>query len=418
MSAAPGEGTLLCLEPIGGIAGDMLLAALLHLGESLGRLPELRRALEGGIAALAAAAGPGALDLHDVRVETSEVFVSGIRAFQVEVVVPESTKANEPGHRAWRTIKDLLGRAAIPERARTRALAAFARLAEAEGQVHGIAPDEVWFHEVGAVDAIVDLTGAALLLDVLAPADIVCLPPPAGGGMGRSAHGQIPLPAPATLNLMTGRTLRPSGDGERTTPTGAALVAALTTEALALPELTVLGAGYGAGSKRWGDAPNLLRATLGRRPQPPAHDGEPLFQLEANLDDLSPQLLAVALQALLDAGARDAWIAPVLMKKGRPGQVLCALAGQSARAAVEAAFFRETTTLGVRAFRAERTVLERRFAEVPTRYGPVRIKLGLLGGSELTATPEFEDCAAAARAHGVSVREVIAAAITAWRGAV
>ena len=409
---------MLCLEPIGGVAGDMLLAALLHLGESLGRLPELEQELEQGLKALAEAAGPGAIDLAGVRVETTIASVSGIRSFHVEVVVPESTQANEPGHRSWRVIRDLLGRAALPERARSYALAAFSRLAVAEGQVHGIAADDVWFHEVGAVDAIVDLTGAALLLARLAPSSIVSLPPPAGGGIGRSAHGQIPLPAPATLQLMTGRTLRPSGDGERTTPTGAALLTALTTEALALPERTVLGVGYGAGTKRWSDAPNLLRATLGRPTAAPSNDPEPLFQLEANLDDLSPQLLAVALQALLDAGARDAWNAPVLMKKGRPGQVLCALAGQSARAAVEAAFFLETTTLGVRAFRAERTVLERRFAEVPTRYGPVRIKLGLLGGSELTATPEFEDCAAAARAHGVSVREVIAAAITAWRGAV
>jgi uncharacterized protein (TIGR00299 family) protein len=267
---------------------------------------------------------------------------------------------------------------------------------------------------VGAIDSIVDIVGSALLLDALAPARVYCLPPPSGGGVGHSAHGPIPLPAPATLEVLRGRPLRPSGAGERTTPTGAALVAAWTEPAAAIPELSVTSLGYGAGSKRWDDAPNVLRALLGTRPAA-AHEDEALVQLECNLDDASPQILAVALEAALAAGALDAWIAPVTMKKGRPGHLLGALVAAGARAAVEAALFRETSTLGLRAHAVERSVLERELVEVQTAYGPVRVKLGRRGGELLNAAPEFEDCRSAAAQHGVAVKEVIVAALAAFR---
>ncbi len=417
---SPTTPTTLVLEPIGGAAGDMTLAALLHLGEALGRQDELRAALDSGLAALAAAAGPHAIDLAGVKVETTEAYVSGIRGLHVEVVVPERARASDSHHRPWKTIRALLTEARLPERARGFALATFERLAHAEGQVHGMEADDVEFHEVGSVDAIVDITGVALLLnalgDALGVAAVLALPPPAGGGIGRSAHGEIPLPAPATLQVLAGRSLRPSGPGERTTPTGAALLAALTLEAQGLPALPLLAIGYGAGTRRWLDAPNLLRASLYRGvPEgQPDHD-EALWQLETNLDDLTPQLLSVALAALLEAGAKDAWLVPVLMKKGRPGHLLAALVAGPRLAAVEAAFFRETPTLGVRRLRAERTTLERRFVEAETPWGKVRVKLGFAGGQISSATPEFEDCAALAREHGVAVREVVAAAAAAWR---
>jgi uncharacterized protein (TIGR00299 family) protein len=411
--------TTLVLEPIGGAAGDMTLAALLHLGEALGRQGGLRAALESGLAALAEAAGPFAVDLAGVQVETTEVFVSGIRSLHVEVVVPAAARASDSHHRPWKTIRALLTEARLPERARALALATFERLARAEGQVHGLPADDVEFHEVGSVDAIVDITGVALLIDALAEAcgvaAVLALPPPAGGGLGRSAHGEIPLPAPATLQVLAGRSLRPSGPGERTTPTGAALLAALTLEADALPALPLVAIGYGAGTRRWADAPNLMRASLYRGvPRGEAGDG-PLWQMETNLDDLTPQLLSVALAALLEAGAKDAWLCPVVMKKGRPGHLLAALVAEPQVAAVEAAFFRETPTLGVRRVRAERTTLERRFVEAETPWGKVRVKLGLAAGRVSSATPEFEDCAALARQHGVAVREVVAAAAAAWR---
>lgn len=403
---------VLVLEPIGGISGDMCLAALLHLGERLGRRAALEAALGAGLAALAEAAGPLAEDLAAVRVVPSPVEVAGVAALHVEVAVPPEVAAREPHHRPWSTIRGLLGRARLPEGARALALEAFRRLAEAEGRVHGVAPEEVEFHEVGALDSIVDVTGTALLVDALGAARVLCLPPPAGGGTIQSAHGVIPVPPPATLEVLRGRALKASGPGERTTPTGAAIVAAITAHADALPSLTVEGAGYGAGTRRWADAPNLLRAVLGREASAGAGS---VLQLEVNLDDLSPQLVAAALAALLEAGALDAWVAPVTMKKGRPGHLLAALCPEERRAALEEVLFRETSTLGVRAFRVERSVLERELAAVETPYGPVRVKVGRRGGAVLNAAPEYEDCAAAARAHGVAIKEVIAAALAAWR---
>lgn len=406
-------GTLV-LEPVGGIAGDMCIAALLHLAQKLGREGELRGALDEGLAHLAEAAGPGALDLRAVRVNARPVEVSGIAALHVEVEVPAEVAAHEPSHRPWRVIRDLLGRARLPEGARSRALRTFQLLAEAEGRVHDVSPEAVEFHEVGALDSIVDIAGVALLLEALAPARIVALPPPAGGGVGKSAHGHIPIPSPATLEVMRGRTLRPSGPGERTTPTGAALLAALTGHAAALPELSVRAAGYGAGTRRWEDAPNLLRAVLGDEPS----GGDGAFAslvLEANLDDLSPQLAAVALEAALEAGALDAWIAPIVMKKGRPGHLIGALVSEASRAAVEEALFRQTSTLGIRATRISRTVLARELVEVRTRYGPVRMKLGRAAFGLVNSAPEFEDCARAAREHKVPVKEVMAEAIAVFR---
>ncbi len=388
----------LVLEPIGGIAGDMLLAALLHLGAP-------RTALDDGLRALAAASGE--LDLVAVKVTARPAEVAGIRCLHVEVEAP----AESHQHRPFRVIRDLLQSAALPARARILALQAFTLLAEAEGRVHGVAPDDVEFHEVGALDSIADVVGNALLIDALGVDRIVALAPPAGGGTTRSAHGIIPLPAPATLEVLRGRSLRPSGAGERTTPTGAAMIAAWTEHVAALPELAIEGIGYGAGTRRWDDAPNVLRVVLGTS----VAQAEGAFVIEANLDDLSPQLAAVALEAALQAGALDVWVAPLTMKKGRPGHLLGALVPESAREAVQAALFRETTTLGVRSHRVERSVLTRELVEVQTAYGPVRIKLGRQGTRLLNAAPEFEDCARAAREHGVAVKEVMAAASAAFR---
>ncbi len=387
--------TTLALEPIGGIAGDMLIAALLHLGAP-------RPALDEGLRAL---------QLPGLAVEVREVDVSGVRALQVQVRAPDAAHV----HRPYSAVRDLIERALLPPRAKQLAQGAFAVLARAEATIHGVAPEAVEFHEVGAWDSIADVVGAALLVDALAPARVVALPPPSGSGTVRSAHGVMPVPAPATLEVLRGRALRPSGPGERTTPTGAAILAAWTEEALALPELVVEAIGYGAGTRRWDDAPNLLRAVLGKEVR--AQAGEAAWVLEANLDDLSPQLAAVALEAVLEAGAHDAWIAPVTMKKGRPGHLFGALASEAARAAVEAAIFRETSSLGVRRTRVERTVLDRELVEVPTAYGPVRMKVGRLHGRLLNAAPEFEDCRQAAGRHGVAVKEVMAAAIAAFRAA-
>jgi uncharacterized protein (TIGR00299 family) protein len=382
----------LALDPVGGIAGDMLIAALLHLGAP-------RAVLEEGLLKLGL----------PIEIAVQEVEVNGIGALQVEV----RGLAEDHVHRPWREIRALIDRAGLPASAARRAQEAFALLARAEGKIHGVAPEEVEFHEVGALDSIADVVGAALLIETLQIDRLVALPPPAGSGTIRSAHGIIPVPAPATLEVLRGRSVRPSGPGERTTPTGAALLAAWTEEAAALPEMSIEATGYGAGTKRWDDAPNLLRAVLGKT----AVQNEGAWVLETNLDDLSPQLMAVALEAALAAGALDAWIAPVTMKKGRPGHLFGVLCGDSARAAVEAVIFRETSTLGVRTTRVSRSILDRELVEVSTEYGKVRVKLGRSQGRLLNAQPEFEDCRQAAERYGVPVKEVQAAALSAFRRA-
>jgi hypothetical protein len=382
----------LALDPVGGIAGDMLIAALLHLGAP-------RAALDEGLRKLGL----------PIEVIAQEVAVNGIGALHVEVRGP----AEDHVHRPWKEIRALIDRAGLAPRVARRSQEAFALLARAEGKVHGVAPEEVEFHEVGALDSIADICGAALLVEALQVERIVALPPPAGSGTTRSAHGIIPVPAPATLEVLRGRTVRPSGPGERTTPTGAAVLAAWTEEVAALPEMSIEAAGYGAGKKRWDDAPNLLRAVLGETKA----QAEGAWVLETNLDDLSPQLISLALDAVLKAGALDAWIAPVTMKKGRPGHLFGALCSDAHRAAIEAVLFRETSTLGVRATRVSRTILDRELVEVTTPYGKVRVKLGRSKGQLLNAQPELEDCRQAAERHGVPVKEVQAAALSAFRRA-
>jgi pyridinium-3,5-bisthiocarboxylic acid mononucleotide nickel chelatase len=382
----------LALEPVGGIAGDMLIAALLHLGAP-------RSALDEGLRKLGL----------PLEIAVREVAVNGIGALQVEVRGP----AEEHSHRPFRDVRALIDASGLGKAVARRAQDAFALLALAEGKIHGVAPEEVEFHEVGALDSIADVVGAALLIEALQVERLVALPPPAGSGTTRSAHGLIPVPAPATLELLRGRSVRPSGPGERTTPTGAAMLAAWTEEVAALPEMRIEALGYGAGTKRWDDAPNLLRAVLGNS----VAQAEAAWVLEANLDDLSPQLAAFALQAALSAGALDAWIAPVTMKKGRPGHLFGVLCTESSRAAVEAVIFRETSTLGLRASRVSRSVLDRELVEVTTEYGKVSVKLGRSEGRLLNAQPEFEDCRKAAEQHGVPVKEVQAAALSAFRRA-
>jgi pyridinium-3,5-bisthiocarboxylic acid mononucleotide nickel chelatase len=384
----------LLLDPVGGIAGDMLLAALLHLGAP-------RAALDDGLRKLG---------LPGVTLEAREVTVAGIRALHVEVRAAPQPDA----HRPWRDVRDLIAQAHLPSRAEALAQSAFALLAAAEGRIHGVLPEEVEFHEVGAADSIVDVVGAALLVDALGFERILSLPPPAGSGTAQTAHGIMPVPAPATLEVLRGRTLRASGPGERTTPTGAAIVAAWTEEIAAFPELSVDRIGYGAGTKRWDDAPNLLRAVAGR--MAPKERGE-TWVLEANLDDLSPQLVAAALESVLAAGALDAWVAPVTMKKGRPGHLFGALTDGSTRAAVEAEIFKQTSTLGVRATRVERRILDREQVEVETPYGPLRVKIGRLAGAVVNVAPEFDDCRRAAERSGAALKEVMAAALSAFRGA-
>jgi len=384
---------LLYLEPVGGISGDMFLAAALDLGVSLAALEEGLRTLQ----------------LPDWRLVTTQGRRHGLTGVHLEVVVASAAPS---GHRPLSEILRLLAASQLPDRARARAAAVFQALGRVEASIHGVSVEAVEFHEVGAVDSILDVCGAALALEFLGDPDVYCAPIPLGSGTVQTAHGRMPVPAPATLELLEGLPVRFEGVGELTTPTGAALVRVLARVAPP-PPLVVQRVGYGVGTRELADRPNVLRATLGH----PSVDADAsTFVLEANLDDCSPQLLGHLLEQLLAAGALDAWVVPATMKKGRPGHLLGALVSAALREALVQLVLRESTTLGVRTFAVERTTLARHHVSVDTRYGPVRIKVGTLGAEALNAAPEYEDVRALAEVARVPVKQVWAEALAAyWR---
>jgi pyridinium-3,5-bisthiocarboxylic acid mononucleotide nickel chelatase len=385
---------LLFVEPVGGAAGDMFLAAALDLG-----VP--RAELE---AALATLAVPG------FRLEVTPAEAGGIVGTHVDVHV----EGPQPHHRALSEIQALVRGSGLAPRARDAAAALFERIGRAEAKVHGIALDDVHFHEVGAIDSIVDVCGAAVVMDLLGWPRAVARAPELGQGFVKTAHGLLPVPPPAVLELLRGVPVQPGGPvGEAVTPTGAALLAGLCEVGVAPPAFTPIRVGYGVGTRRWPDRPNVLRLTLGEVTGAEARTT--IHQLELNLDDCPGQLVARAIEAALAAGALDAWAAPCTMKKGRPGIVLAALATGESRERVARALLSETTSLGLRFWPVDRVELERELVEVATGYGPVRVKVGRLGGEVLGAHPEYEDCAARGREKGVPVKEVMAAAMAAWR---
>lgn len=383
---------ILYLEPVGGIAGDMFLAAGLDLGVQ----PQaLEQALRG-------------LGVPGWRLEVDSAVRHAIRGTHVDVVLEQ----HEPHpHRSLADIQRLIHAApTLPPRARERALAVFQAIGEAEAQVHGVPVESIHFHEVGAVDSIVDVCGAAVVLELLGNPEVYAAPPPLGSGTIRVAHGHMPIPVPATLELLREVPVRFEGVGELTTPTGAALLKVLTRVQPPPPDFIVERVGYGVGTKDFKDRPNVLRASLGRA-QARAEEG--LWEVAANLDDSTPQLLGYLVERLLGLGALDAWVVPAVMKKGRPGHVLTALVEGARKQALEEALVRESTTLGARSHRVERLALERDWVEVDTPWGRVRVKRGLRGGEVLNAHPEFEDCRRVAEAAGVPLKQVLAAALAA-----
>jgi uncharacterized protein (TIGR00299 family) protein len=416
------RGGLLHLDCAAGIAGDMAVGALVDLG-----VPEsvVRDAL-------------AALPLDGYRVRFSRVRRGALMGTRFAVEVDAASGGGHHGHqggaaasphhhpeqpaaasghahRHYAAIRSLIEGSALAGPVRARAVAIFDHIAAVEARLHGVTVDAVAFHEVGAVDSIVDIVATAAALDFLAPLRVTAGTVPLGHGTIDTAHGRLPLPSPATLELLAGAPVEDGGSPfELTTPTGAAILAASVQAFGTLPAMEVAAVGWGAGSRELPDRPNLLRAIVGR---PLDHSGvapgELCLVIEANLDDMSPELLAPLIGDLLAAGARDAWVTATVMKKGRPGWVVSALCDPPARAAVEQAFFAGSSTIGVRRHPVERTVLPRRVVEVQTPFGAVRVKVSGSGPSE-NAAPEMDDCARLAAAHGVPRRRVHAEALAAW----
>ena len=405
---------VLYFDCFSGISGDMSLAAFVDLG-----LPEehLRSELEKlGLPGWRLQFTPGAK--HGIGGTRADV---DLLAVPLENAPPSlSPRGSGTAHRAYRDIRNLIEKSILPKGTKDRALSIFSLLAGAEAKVHGTEPDEVVFHEVGAVDSIVDIVGAAICLEYFAPDRILCSSVELGGGFARCAHGLIPVPAPAVAELLQGVPVK-SGAApfETTTPTGAAILASCVDEFTDDRRFAIVRTAYGVGHRDM-EIPNLLRLFLGEAPAPefraldpipgsaaePSLPSAPGIVIECNIDDMSPELHGFLFDRLLGAGAQDVWLTPIVMKKSRPAITLSVLCAPELEASLAGLIFRETTTLGYRRYAVEKIALERRISILRSGLGDLRVKTASLDGKPLKSKPEYEDLCRIAGETGLPLREV------------
>jgi len=384
-------GTVAWFHCFSGIAGDMALGALIDAGADV---DEIRTVLK-------------RLPVDGWAIETELVLRAGIAGTKVHVHTE-----SDPPSRTAAEVAAIVAAAELPDRVHRRALLTFRALAEAEGRLHRQPPESVHFHEVGALDAIVDVVGTCAALDILGVDEVAASPVADGTGIVRAAHGDLPVPVPAVVELLRGApTYGLDIARELTTPTGAALLAANVVQWGPMPAMVVAASGYGAGSAELDERPNLTRVLLGPRSDSEGRvPGQPVVLLEANVDDVTGETLAFTIDALLDAGAHDAWVTPMVMKKGRPAHTVSVLVDPGDAAAVRAVLVRETGTMGVRGTTLERWPQSRTFDEVDVDGHPIRVKV-VAGRAKV----EHDDAAAAARALGLPLREVVRRAEAAHR---
>jgi len=400
-----------------GAAGDMILGALVDAGVPFEKL-------ESELAGLA---------LAGYRLERAEVMKAGFRATKVHVHLdgyeegpgyfrrlpdPEGQHEHSPaGHRGLGEILGILERSRLTPVVRDMASRVFRRLAEAEARVHGTTPERVQFHDVGAIDAIVDVTGSCIGLHLLGVDAVHFGTLPVGGGFVQGPHGRIPVPAPAVAELLRGFPTLDNGiRRELVTPTGAAILTTLAVGSGGMPAMRVTAVGYGAGTLDL-ETPNVLRVFVGEAAAaaPTGTPIETIVQVETTVDDMSPQLYEPLLERLLESGALDAWLTPVIMKRSRPGVVLTALSEPGRVADLSRLLFEESSTIGVRWTAYQRARLDREMVRLETAHGPVTFKVSRLDGRVITVTPEFEEIRRIARDRGLAVREVLEQARTEGR---
>ncbi|MBU1205602.1 MAG: nickel pincer cofactor biosynthesis protein LarC [Proteobacteria bacterium] len=372
---------ILYFDCFSGVSGDMTLAALLDLG-----LPQekLRLELE-------------KLGLKNYSLNIFQGSRNGIAGMGIEVKVGPK----EENHRHFSDILKIIEGSSLKPDVKKTSLAIFQRLAEAEAKVHAQRVEEVHFHEVGAVDSIVDIVGAAIGIDYFQPGRILSTELPMGRGFVQCQHGRLPLPAPATLEVLKGYPLKNvEVEGELVTPTGAAIVATLSSDVTSFPAMTAEKIGYGMGKKDFPDRPNLLRLVLGEATE--AYLTDRVTILEANIDDMNPEFYDYLMERLFNRGALDVSLNPLLMKKNRPGTLLRVIAQEHDAEALSDIILRESSTLGVRSYAAARKKLPREIKEVETKYGRVRVKVS----GDLRFQPEYEDCKRIAQEKGVPIQEV------------
>ncbi|KGN30884.1 hypothetical protein N802_05670 [Knoellia sinensis KCTC 19936] len=385
-----------------GVAGDMLLGALVDAGAPLEDVQ----------------AGVDAVLPETVRLVVGDVTRAGLRASKVDVKV----LVEDQPHRRWSEIRSMLDGAEVSDVLRDRAVRVFAGLAEAEARVHGVAVGDVHFHEVGAWDSIADVVGVCAALELLGVTSVSASAVALGSGTARTAHGTVSIPAPATLELARGWEVAAVGEGELATPTGMALIRGLADACEPLPPMRVTASGSGAGTRDFDGRANVVRVVLGENAGAAGGANtvatEVMWALEANVDDLDPRLWPGVLESLMAGGAADAWLTPILMKKGRPAHTLSVLCTAELRVALRDIVLTHTTTLGVREHTVERHSLGRAWHTAMVRGHEVRIKVSLdAEGAVVHATPEFEDVRAAAEAAGIPARVVLAEATAAVQAA-
>lgn len=382
-----------------GASGDMILAACAGAGLDI---EQLGHDLAG-------------LGIAGYRIEVQCIRKQGMAAWQFDVQVDPDT---ERRHRHLGDVRQILDQAELPEAVRRRADAIFTRLAQAEAAVHGTSIEKVHFHEVGAVDAIVDIVGASLAVEQLGLERIVVSPIPTGSGTVTCEHGTMPVPAPATAELLKGVPLADCEEpGELTTPTGAAILTTLADAFGPLPAMTIARVGVGAGRREGVTRPNLLRLLIGQSGPDSQAETDEILVFQVNLDDISSEVIGHVCEKLFDSGALDVYTTPIYMKKSRPGVELTVLAAQAMRETVEQVLFSETTTFGIRVQTVRRSKLARVHDTVETRFGPVRVKVGRRNGQVVRVAPEFEDCRERAVESGRPLIEVMQAARQAWHDA-
>jgi len=326
---------------------------------------------------------------------------------------PKKAKHHHP-HRSLPEISSLIDRSALPPAGKDRAKALFERLAVAEAAIHQMPVEKVHLHEVGALDSIIDIVGAVYALDTVGADRVVVSPINVGRGMVQSAHGVFPVPAPATVRLLADAPVFSRGpEAELLTPTGALLLTGYAQAFGPLPPMRIAATGYGAGDHEFADTPNVLRVLVGESGDGQAH-GDRVLVVESEIDDMNPQLFGSVMDQLYAAGAFEVFFIPVQMKKNRPGTLVSVLVAPSTKDAVVDVLFRETTTIGVRYAEWQRECLAREILSVVTPFGDVRIKVARRNGVVMNGQPEFDDCAARAKEHGVATKDVHAAAMKAW----
>ena len=380
---------LLYLDCFAGISGDMFLGALIDLGVS-------EDALRAELAKL---------KLPGYTISTRRVVKQNISATKVDCVEAHSIRPTQ--HRGYTEIAGMITGSGLTENVKRRALSVFRRIGEAEAKIHGVPLEKIHFHEVGAVDSIVDIVGACIALETLGVNEVHALPPRLGSGFMETAHGKFPVPAPATLELLKGVPVQSSSEPvELVTPTGAALLAEFCARFGAMPAMSIEKIGYGAGTRDLEKTPNVLRAVLGEASAAKESEGDAVAVIETNIDDMNPQLFGDVMERVLAVGALDVFFTSIQMKKNRPGTLLTVLCERNDVDRMAELLLNHTTSFGVRVHEAQRRKLARKIVKVPTRYGEIECKIGLLRDKVVSRSPEYESCKLAAAKAGVAVKEV------------